>query len=293
MKISLSAILAISVLLSVSEVWAQHPVEVQKLAAKGEHLKALTAYEAMPKRRLTPEAQIAAARSAWALGMTKKASDIFDKVLQDNSIDEFEKARIILARGIIEYQEGRYQVASHFAERAASLLPEKSALRARVYLLWGQSLERLSQAALAEEKLRIAVEEGDDNDRIEAFYALGVCQQKLGKLDEAKTSFENIPLESERTSQAIRELASIALAKKNYSDALFWLHKGRKEYTNDFVDSWVDYSMIQSAIHEKNSNLVRKIREDALKQHPPSDGWIVLLDAAAERYEWENMGGGS
>ncbi|MFO0416902.1 MAG: tetratricopeptide repeat protein, partial [Pseudomonadota bacterium] len=143
----------------ISSALADHPIDVQRLSSEGEHFKALTLYDVLPDRRLGEDTHIAAAKSAWALGLARQAADIFDAVLRDNSLGQDDRARLTLSRGVIEYQEGRYQEAALFAEKAASLIPQGAPLRGRALLLWGQSLVRDKAYATAEEKLTMALNE--------------------------------------------------------------------------------------------------------------------------------------
>jgi tetratricopeptide (TPR) repeat protein len=219
--------------------FAEHPVDVQRLNAEGDHFKALEVYEKIPDRRLSKESDIAAAKSAWALGLTKQAISLFDSVLRDQGLESEERARITLSRGIIEYQEERYLEAALFAEKAASYLPERAPLRGRALLLWGESLIRAKAYSTAEEKLWRALAEVSPSDRPDAALNLGKVQLKLGKLGDAERSLKAIPTDHPHAAEAIRLLASIALQSEQGSRARFWLEKGRAEYGEHFLDSWV------------------------------------------------------
>lgn len=269
--------------------FGQHPIEVQRLAAKGEYFKALSTYDSLPDRRKTADTLIAAGRSAWALGLSQRAIEEFDKALQDETLDKVLRGRVLLSRGIIEYQEGRYQIAVLYAERSNEALSEPSPLRAKVWLLWGQALSKLGSWAIAEVKLQKGLDEAADEDVPEVHYFLGVAKYSLGKNKEAKEHFERVPLENERTPLAIRNLASIALEEGQFEEAIFWLEKGKKDFRDSFLDSWVDYAAMQAAIGKNDLEKVREIRANAQKQYPPSDKWYALLDAAAEIYEWKSQ----
>jgi len=280
----------LALLTTAPNVHAEHPIDVQRLTAKGEHLKALSTYDALPDRKKTTYSTIAAARSAWALGLNKRAIEGFDRALQDEALEKVDRGRVLLSRGIIEYQEARYATAALYADRASQELLEPTILRAKVWLLWGQALQKMNAAAQAEEKLVKALEEASDEDLSEVHYTFGLVEQALGKNKEAREHFEKIPLEHEKTPLAMRNLATIALQDKRYSDALFWLEKGRKDFRDSFLDSWVDYTQLQAAIGMDDVEKVRSIREEASKQYPPSDKWFALLEAAAEGYEWKRSG---
>lgn len=278
-----------SVFVLANRAGAEHPIDVQRLAAKGDYMKALSTYDSMPERRRTTYSSIAAARSAWALGLTNRAVEEFERVLQDNSVSKVDRGRVLLSRGIIEFQEGRYPTAAVFADRSARELEQPSSLRAKVWLLWGQSLMRMASWAPAEEKALKALEEGSDEDLGEIHYTIGVVQQMLGRNTEARQHFEKVPLEHERTPLAIRNLAEIALEDGRYEDVLFWLDKGRKDYSDNFLDSWVDYTAVEAAIGMDDVEKVRSVRAEAARQFPPSDKWFNLIEAAAEGYEWKRL----
>ena len=110
---------------------------------------------------------------------------------------------------------------------------------------------------------------------------------RLGKYDEARQQLENIPLNHERTAMAIRHLAHIALKGERFETAGFWLQRGRETYPDSFIDSWVDYAMLEIAVHLGDSAQVEMVRAQAQQKYPPSDQWLGLLNAAAESYEWK------
>ena len=279
-------------IVSASSAFAQHPIDVERLAAKGDYMKALLAYDALPDRRHTVESAIAAGRSAWALGLTKRAVEEFDKALQSDKLDPSSKARVLLSKGIIEFQEGRYPTAVLYADRAAANIAQPTPLRAKVLLLWGQALSRMNQYAQAEGKISQALEEASDEDLPEINYMLGTVQSALGKNEDARRCFERIPLEHERTSEAIRQLAVLSLQTAHFEDAIFWIEKGKKDFHDNFLDSWVDYVELQAAIGMDDIAKVRAVRAQASTEYPPSDKWLNLLDAAAEAYEWKKAGNG-
>lgn len=290
-RLKFSMLISLLILCTNIRVLAQHPIDVQRLTAEGEYLKALSVYDALPDRRKTTYAIISAGRSAWALGLYNRAIGEFEKALQDETLEKVDRARILLSRGIIEFQEDRYPTAALFADRASQELDQPSILRAKVWLLWGQALQKMNAAAPAEEKLKKALEEASDEDLGEVHYSFGLAEEALGKNKEAKDHFERVPLDHEKTPLAIRHLASISIQDGRYSDALFWLEKGRKDFRDSFLDSWVDYTQVQAAIGLNDVERVRSIRIDAGKQYPPSDKWYNLLEAAAESFEWKRVDG--
>jgi hypothetical protein len=273
---------------------AQHPVEVQRLAASGDYFVALTTFDKMPKRVATSQSILAAARSAWALGLSARALEEFDKALRDETLSEEDKARVHLSKGIIEFQEGRFQIASLHAEKSIVTLDalekaEPSPLRAKAYLLWGDSLAKLTSFGEAEDKYIKALDDASPEDKPQIHYSLGKCRVQLSKYEQARENFENVPLNHELTPEAIRGLASIALDTGKFASAAFWLNKGRTDYPDNFLDSWVDYALMRIAVNQNSIQHVREIRQTAAKKYPPSDHWLVLLQAAAESFEWDQL----
>jgi tetratricopeptide (TPR) repeat protein len=249
-------------------------------------------YELLPDRRLSDDTRISAAKSAWALGLTKKASSLFDAVLRSGALDNDERARITLSRGVIEFQEERYQEAGLFAEKATTLLPEKAPLRGRAFLLWGQSLVRAQAYATAEEKLLRALGEMSPADRPDAALALGSVQIKLGRLTDAERSLKTIPASHAHASEAIRLLATIALQTKQNDRARFWIEKGKSSYSDAFLDSWPDYGLTKVAIEANDMPQARSVVEKASQRFPPSDPWLILMRAALEQAEWSERAKG-
>jgi tetratricopeptide (TPR) repeat protein len=293
MKLPISSYLAIAInclLAFISGVAvAEHPVDVQRFNADGDYFKALEAYEKIPDRRLSKESDLAAARSAWALGLTKQATSLFDAALRDPNLESEERARITLSRGVIEYQEERYLEAALFAEKAASYLPERAPLRGRALLLWGESLIRAKAYTTAEEKLWRAIAEVAPSDRPDAALSLGKVQLKLGKLSEAERSLKAIPTDHPHAAEAIRLLASIALQSDQGARARFWLEKGRAEYGEHFLDSWSDYGLVELAIKDGDMVRARELVAAAAKRLPPSDNWLIIMQASLEEAEWQKL----
>lgn len=264
---------------------AQHPAEVQRAVADGDFFKALSIFNKMPKRKASIDAYIAAARSAWALSLPMLASQYYDRALQDSGLNDELRARAYLSRGVIEFQEGRYEAARLFAERAVNALPDISALRSKAWLLWADSLTRLEWQAAAEEKYINALDEADPDERAEVHFALGSCEARLGKLAEARSNFEQIPLNDERAPEAIRSLAHIALQQKDFKQAAMWLEKARADYPDKFIDSWVDYTLMEAAVQSGDALKVAAIRTAAAQRFTESDHWLTLLNASAELFE--------
>ncbi len=269
--------------------FAQHPSEVQMLTAANQHFEALVANQKLPERRETIESAAAAARSAWALSLPEIARAEFDLALRlggENKLDPVDRARILFSRGIIEFQEGKPELAALFSERAYNDLEIAGPLRSQVLSLWGESLFKMENYSAAEEKYTQAIEESEASDLSDLHFLLGRCLLKLGRFRESREHFEAISINDQRSPEAIRELARLALDDGDPEAVIFWLSKGRELYENNFVDSWVDYALVRAATQNGDKELVRKVRSNARQRFAPSDSWLVLLEATAENFEW-------
>lgn len=265
---------------------AQHPVDVQKLSAAGEHFRALSMYELLPDRAVGTDTRIAAAKSAWALGLTRVAAQEFDIALRDADLSGESRARLTLSRGVLEYQDERYPEAALYAEKATSHLPSASPLRGRAFMLWGQSLVRTGAFGSAQQKLEHALKECDQDDRAEIRYALGMVLLRIGRLQEAQEQLEGVPSTHERSPAAVRALAAIALQSGEYDRLKFWIEKGRSQYPEAFIDSWADYGLLQVALAADDLSQARAVVARAHRDHPASDSWLTVMEAALEQAEW-------
>lgn len=267
---------------------ADHPIDIERYSAEGHHFEAIRTFKTVPQRVQTQESMVAAARSYWALGLVGDAHKTFDSILANYKLSDTEKARVFLSKGIIEFQEGRFQSSILFAERAIEFLPLPGPLRSQVWLLLGENLLKTKQVAAAEDKYRAGLAEASDADLPEANLLLGRCLLAQGRWSDAMERFGMLPLDNPYSDEAIKYLAEAALMGEKYDKLGYWLAKGREIYPSAFLDAWTDYALMKSAIAENNVNKVREVRETATKRFPPSDPWFVLLEAAAEIYEWQN-----
>ena len=267
--------------------WAQHPIEVQQKAAAGDYMAALITFEKMPKKRADSNVRISAARSAWALGLSDRAIQEYEQALQTGQLSDQEKARVYLGKAIIYHQEGNSELTAREVERAYNLLSDPSPLRANILALWGESLAAQKAYALAEAKYSQALTEIQPDLVPEVAFLLGSVQKEVGKDDEARQNFEKIPLGNDRAPQGMRSLAEIEMRSGHSAKASFWIEKARSEYPDQFLDGWSDYVLARGAIEQRDTAALIKIRDDAEKRLPPSDGWLVALIAATEEHLWQ------
>jgi len=276
----------LGVVLSQSQVSAQHAIEVQRLHSTGKFLESLVEYDRIPKRRVTVDAVVAAGKSAWALGLPSRALQEFDTALRKRGLDSIQQGEILLSEGIIHFQEGESEVAISYAERSLEIVPPPHILRSRALLLSAEALTRLGRHAEAEPRFVEALAESSLEDRHNALYGLGTVRMNLGKTVEAREAFEAIPTESDHAAQSVRHLAEIALRERNFKRAYQWLVKGQREHAEFFLDSWVQYALVRCAVAQHQLSLVEDLQRVANERFPQSDGWITLLNAEAESFIW-------
>lgn len=271
-----------SLLLVVCNCWAVEPIDIQLLNSRGEHFKALIAFEQLPKRKRTTESIIAAGRSAWALSLPDRARELLTESLKTQAVPEIERTKVLVTLGILDYQEGNFQAAALNAQKAVEASTTPGALRAKGWMLWGDSLLRIGSPAEANDKLQRALEESSIEDEGEIRYLLGESLIKLGNLEDAKVNFQSIPVGHERIATAIRRLGEIALQLHDSEKVEFWLTKGRTEFPDSFLDSWVDFALVRSALDRSEEDKARKIYENAATRFAPSDFWMTILGAEIE-----------
>mgnify|MGYP000982494089 CR=1 FL=1 len=274
--------------LASSSALAQHSIDVQRYAAQGEFFKALAEFEKLPKRKVNTEASLAAAKSAWALGLPDKSLEYYEDALKRGNLNEDARAGIILSEGIIHYQEGRNELAEVNASKAIKML-DNGIVKSRAFVLWGEVLMKLGKDGAAEEKFQNALSLSPDREKPEIFFLMGRAQMKVGRFKEAEASFKSIDVTSDRLPEALRYLSLISLEQGNYEATRFWLTKAMKEYPDMFLDSWVDYAMMEVFTNLKETDNVKKLLTTTTEKYPPSDHWYTLLQSAGESYLWKTQ----
>lgn len=267
--------------------FAQHAIDIQRHTLEGEHFRALVLFDKMAKRRGTIDAKIAAAKSAWALGLPERAIAEFDEVLRRGKLTTETRARILLSRGSLEFQEERYSIALVYAKKVIDLLPTPSPLRAKALVLAAESLFEDGSFGAAQSMYTQALAEASEEMTADIHYLLGRCLVKLDKTQEAAQHFESLPLSHVNSPRAIRELSHIAFARRNFEDVEFWLTKGKEHFPDHFIDSWVEYALVHAAMQRNDGDAIVKIKEEATQKYPPSDHWLNLLNSAVEGYYWQ------
>lgn len=272
----------------VQPAWSEHPIDIERLSARGDHFQALVAFERLPKRRRDADVLFAAAKSSWAIGLVSQARSLFDELLQNKNLIASRKAQIFLARGVIELQEGKDRVAELFAGRTLSVTPHGD-MAVKAHLLAGDALRRLGEYGAAEDHYTRALEGADPSQAIEAHFRLGEVTKKLGDFKEARLHFEQVPLGHERTPEAIRALADLALRTGEFQHASFWLARGRQDYPDEFLDSEVDYRLEQAAAAQGDIKGLTTVWQAVTERYPESDSWASLAGSLYEITLWRTI----
>ena len=285
--------IGIAVLLCASSLHAQAPIDIERKTAGGEYMVALTMYDRMPKRVLTPLSIIAAAKSAWALGLSERALAEYDTVIRSEKLSVLELSRVNFAKAAIFLQQQKYQLAVLSVDEALSKLQNPSPLRGAMLMLKAQALAAQNLYPGAVEILLRAQSEIGDESQIEFNYLLGKNLTQVGRYAEAKDVLRKIPSTHERAPDGIRELIHISDAEGDYKKAAMWVTKGRESYPDSFLDSWCDYLLVQGAIAADNGSAdareeIKLLKQTALKRLAPSDSWLALIIAAVEQHSWAN-----
>lgn len=253
-------------------------ISIPELAKLGSYYQAVV-QAAGQKKPTTISEKLATAKSSWALGMINEARKLWDEVLADKEFQGEERERTVLARAILEVQEGNYDLGRSFAERTARAMPE-SELRGQFWLLIGEALRGQGAFSIAESYYRKAVDEGDMEVSKEAKYLLGDTQYRLGLIDDARKTFASIESDSQWTPKALRQLANIDLQQRNYDGVLIWIGEGRESFPSQFSDGWSTYAYvsanlelgrIEDAQAEMNAYRINNGEEDI---------WVILAASA-------------
>lgn len=257
--------------------------EIVELSREGRHFEAVV--QSMDTGHLpTVSDKLAAAKSAWALGLVDVARSYWDDALAHRDFRDSERSRAVLARAIMELQEGNHEEARAFAEAEAMRL-SPSDLRAQFWLLIAEALKGQGANSLSEQYYKRALEEGGKETADEASYLLGECQYALGLVNDSRYSFASIETRSKFTAEALRRLAEIDLAQRNFNGVLVWVEEARDGYPSDFNDGWTSYAKVTALIETNELEQARKELERYLTKNSDKDNWFALAQAALEAAE--------
>ena len=254
---------------------------VAQLNKRGKHIEAIAAFKKTEDSKRSLADKIAAAQSAWALGLVDMAREQWNEILANQDFKGTERTRTILALAMLELQERRYDKARALAEKA---LPEldKSDLKAQFLIVIGEALSEQGAHSKAEQYYREAAEIGNDVIRSEAKYFIGENQFALGRLEQARQSFSEVETASDYAPRALQRLVKIDLAQGKYDGVLTWIKEGREEFSLQFEDPWIRYAQI---IALAETNQIEKATEElaAFKaRYSDQDSWYTLASATYE-----------
>ena len=253
---------------------------ISDLARRGKHFEAMVqVYE--EKDQMTLSDRLGAAKSAWALGLVDRAREYWDEALNNPEFKEDERYRTMLARSIVELQEGGFEQARAIAERAAAKL-DSSELRAQFWLVIAEALKEQKALSLAEEYYNKAIKDGEATVQTEARFLLGECELKLGRLNEARYAFASVDAGSSYTLQALHRLIEIDFGQRNYEGVLTWVNEGRESYPTEFRDGWTTYATVSSLVELTRTEDARKELQDFKVRRSDQDSWFPLAEAAIE-----------
>jgi tetratricopeptide (TPR) repeat protein len=269
--------------IKMSSASAQHPSEIVKLNAEGDHYQSILHYLRLPQRRLQAEAAIAAAKSAWALSLPQLALEAYDKVFQFD-IASTKKSQIFLSRAIIHFQEGQYELSSVNAENAIEELPVPSSFRAKAWYLWGESLLNLKYSGKSIEKYIHAIEESDEQGRSDIYFSLGKAYLDQGDVINAMESFEKIDPVSDMYPQALKKLVWLYIESSNFEKAEELITFGKYNYPNVFMESMIDYSWMLILLKKGDSKKIESALKEIEEKVSPSDTWLPIIQGSVELF---------
>lgn len=253
---------------------------VAEQAAHGNHFDALVTMLRNEKEPSLAD-KLAAARSAWALGLVDRARGWWEEVFAERSFRDQERYRAMLARAIMELQERHFEDARSIAEQAAQQVGP-SEIRAQLWLLIAEALKEQHALSVAERYYQRALEEGSREVKNEARFLLGECQMQLGMMNEARYSFTGVESDSPFTVQSLHRLVEIDLQQRNYEGVLTWVTEGRENFPTEFREGAMTYAEI-SALTElgRLADAERELNEFKGRENDGSP-WRALADAAVE-----------
>lgn len=258
-----------------------NPQSLEALNARGNHFEVMALARKQDKSLLSLSEQLAAARSAWALGLVDEARDYWALALANEELSGAERYRTMLASAILELQEKNFDKAREISERA-TIESEASDVRSQFWLVIADSLKAQKALGAAQEYYARAVEEAADSRKAEARYLLAECQYLTGQKQKARTNFVLIETASAYSSLALNRLAEIDLELENYKGVITWIEAGRRRASSEFRGAWQSYAYARALIAEgklKDS----QIEVDQLKARvSDQDPWYLLAAATLE-----------
>ncbi len=261
---------------------------VRDFYLRGLPFRALVSFESSEKNKISLSDKLAAAESAWMLGLVNRAKEIWEEVLADNSFKGKKRYQVILSKAILEIQEGNFDKAREIAERNLANIKDTK-LKAEFYLLIGESLSSQKAYTQAENYYIEAVERSSGDLKNEALYLLGESQFNLGIYKDARKSFLSIEVNSPYAVRALLRLIEIDFQNRNYSRVSNWIKKGKEKYSKKFENPWIRYVSICCLLELRKLKVAKKELEDFKKWYDEKNTWYELSKAAVESANFKNL----
>lgn len=256
-------------------------LSTRELFEQGKYLPALLQYKKAADHRTLSDL-LYGAKSAWALSLVNESRAIWDEVLAHKECQGTERARALLAKALLEYQEGYYDKARGNAEDGASLLPE-SELRGELWFVIGETLVSGEFWSLAEPYYEKALREANKERKQETLLRLAKVRERLGKRDEARKTLIQIELTSDITPRALQELLAIDGKSKNSSGVRTWVSEGRSSYPSQFNDPEVNFLLISALLKDDLSSEASMELSKSVSSSNDSNIWNILSSAELEQ----------
>jgi tetratricopeptide (TPR) repeat protein len=263
---------------------ASHPFTVVRAVADGDYYSALKNYLTSSSSQVEKQAKIAAVESGAALSLPDFALHESSQLITGDRLSGEEEQKLRFIRALIGYQEGNYNEAL----KEASLGIDKCKIRCgygvRLEILTGDAYLKLNKRELALAAYDRAEILAQDHKELtqEISFRKGEILYDLGEYQASKDHYLKITRTHPRAAKALRRLAEIYLNQKSYDEAVMCLTTGRAEFPEAFLDSWVDYALVEIAAKRHESEALLEISEAAKQRYPSNDGWASLLKAEAE-----------
>ena len=268
-----------SVPTAVAEGIAQVQSQIVEFSKAGNHFQALSEFLEENKATLNLVQRVAAAKSAWALGLVSTARDLWEQVLSDKDFQGPERKRTMLSQAILELQESRYDRARAIAEEAVRGM-DVSDLQTQFFLVIAEALKEQGAINIALPYYKKAMEQSSEELRNEAMYLFADAQMKLGMLDEARYNFASIDTSARYAARALQKLIEIDLSQFNYDGVLAWLEEGRSNYAEEFQDAWSSYAFITALLELGKEDEAKKELKAFRARYSADNQWFILADAA-------------
>lgn len=263
---------------------AQHPQELEALVSQQRFYEVAVTSRQLARRRITDRQDLAIARSEWALSLPQAAAARFAAIAESPILTQQEREEAFLAQVVIALQEENFQKVVELVDRMSQTSGLSSEAQSKAQLLQGEALLRLEETERACTILATSLESLPVPQKGDAALLLGKCERLNGRLNEARTSFELVPIDHPGAGEAVHNLIQIALQQRDIKRTRYWVQKGREQFPEVVAESWTRYILGLLAISEQDVGSLSELLREGEKTASPSDHWYLLLQAAAEAF---------